>query len=301
VLCALSFVLALPAIIRFVRCGLVHATSFAQQAWPAFVLLALSLAAFTASRPKTLPPEVKCITEKIEAGESTLVRDKKEVATDLIFDFNQDQTYSPQHEQKMDKYLVDLFSDYDEIEVTKIVAHTDPIGSEQSNLDLARRRGEYIKRAIERVAQSNALASRFNSTTTAPIVVIAEGPSANDRAYWQTCFQRFHTSQPPGARPLMPLHTSRAGERPSCDVVMADSGKDGIYPACRRLTPNDVARRSSAATFAPRMENFRELTACLAPMRHAVVYFNRARLISVPAKPATSGTSIEVPCPTKPS
>lgn len=301
VLCTLALVLTLPAIIQFIRCGLIHTVPLVRQAWPAFSLLALSLAAFSASRSRTLPPEVRCITEKIEAGENSLVTDKKEVATDLIFDFNQSETYSPLHEQKMDKYLTDLFSDYDEIEVSKIVARTDPIGSEQSNLDLARRRGDYIKRAIERVARSSTLASRFNASAPPLIAVVAEGPSADDRAYWQTCFKRFHASQQLFDRPLKPLHASLSGNRPSCDAVIPEAGKDGVYPACRRLVPSDVAKRSSAAAFAPRMENFRELTACLAPMRHAVIYFNRARLISVPAEPTASGVSTEVPCPPKAS
>lgn len=286
ILTAFAFVLALPTIIRFSRCGFAHFQQFITNSWPSFLLLTITAAGYSAfSTPvETVVDTVNnCAHTPTQNNQVAPVKDKKEVSTDLIFDYNQDQPYSAEHKKKMDRYLTDLFGDYDEIEITRIVAHTDPIGSTERNLDLARRRGSFIRDALARVAQSPELKAKFKEEVAPGGIVSAHGPSAEDSPYWRACYTRFYTTDARN-RPLEELHPTLAGDRPSCSAGTVDTGKDGVYPACRGLRPID-AERVAGNIFWQRMENFREMSACLAPMRHVVVYFNRARLVPPPQSP----------------
>jgi hypothetical protein len=276
-------VVALPTTIRFARCGMKHFGAFVRDAWPTLLLLLLAATALKiglASAPPKVDEECPPVAGAVATADPNIVRDRKEVATDLVFDYNKpdkrNETYSAEHVAKMDSFLIDLFADYDEIEVTAIIAHTDPIGSEQGNVALAQKRADFVRRAIERVASSKQLASRFNTPTIQPSIMVAEGPSGGDHRFWKACFDRFYVHEPAN-RPLEDLDADLAGKRPLCSVSTSDDGKDGIFPACRRIVPGDVGR-SDVRGLARRLENFRELTACLAPMRHVVVSFNRARL-----------------------
>lgn len=283
VIAALAFVLALPAILRFSRCGFAHLRDLLRDAWPAFAVLALALAGFSAYRMPLVTPDCLAAAVSNEITEEepvVLVRDKKEVSTDLIFDYNQDQSYSDEHKRKMDRQLADLFGDYDEIEIIRIVAHTDPVGSTERNLGLARRRGDFIRDSLARVAQSPQLKSKFQKDVAPVGIVYPHGPSGEDSPYWRACYARFYSADP-AKRPLEQLDRALVGNRPACSAASPDMGKDGIYPACRGLRPSD-AGRMSGPRFWQRMENFREMAACLAPMRHVVVQFNRARIVSAP-------------------
>ncbi len=299
-LAAAAFVAALPGAIRFSRCGLKHLGPLIRDAGPALSLLLLAAIALKiglASQPPVtikvpVPAECPPAPETPPMTDLDPVPDREEVSTDLVFDYNRGQSYSPQHEEQMDRYLTDMFADYDEIEITQIVAHTDPIGSEQRNRDLAQQRADYIRRAIERVAQAKKLASRFKTAKLPAEIVVAKGPSAGDHIFWKACFDKFYLSQP-ADRPLENLAPELAGNRPACSTSTVDNGKDGNFPACRRILPGD-ASRSTIGAFAKRQENFRELTACLAPMRHVVVSFNRARLPPEAKCPKLSAAPVAV-------
>lgn len=201
--------------------------------------------------------------------------ESKEVSTDLLFDFNQAEPYSLEHRRRMDAHLQDLFRDFQRIEILGIVAHTDPIGNKARNEALARARGEYMRAAIMRVAQDATLKTHFFQTDIPVEVVKAEGANLGEREVWQQCFRRFYVERLPD-RPLEDLRAGLADGRPLCSTA-ASSGIQDAYPACRRLVASDA--HGNAVAYARRAENFRELSACLAPMRHVAIRFKHIRQI----------------------
>ena len=203
---------------------------------------------------------------------------EEEIATDLLFEFNRAEPYSDHHANELDEQLVELFRPYGRITVQRIVAHTDPVGGDALNTELARRRGEYIRQRISALARDDRLAGRFLSPEIPADAVVAQGASTEDHRFWQACFTDYYLSRPQ-ARPLEDLRPSLAQGRPSCSASNALSGSrdHGPYPGCRRLLSQD-AGSVSAQRFFPRLENFRELSACLAPMRHVLVRFQATPL-----------------------
>lgn len=295
-----AFALALPSSLRFVRCGTQHLVGMLGDMWPALLLLSLTAIALTVYRHtpppsptgSDCPPPDKTTSTSVvtPVPKKELVSDVKEVSTDLLFDFNQSSPYSKSHATRMDEYLTELFADYNDIKITKIVALTDPIGSEKSNVNLANARGEYIRAALVRIATSPKLASQFPKAEIPAAVVAGGGPNSGDFAFWKQCFDRFYI-QRPNARPLEDLERRLAGNRIPCSLSSVDDGKDGNYPACRRVVVGDAGRTSTRA-FAQRLENLRELTACLAPMRRVIVWFKRAPLPPRPGERASEPRTV---------
>lgn len=213
------------------------------------------------------------------------VSDTKDLSTDLVFEFNKFKPYSDEHVAKMQRDLADFFSDFQNVEIMGIVAHTDPIGNDEDNRDLALKRGEYIRQMLMQVVQLSDVRSRFVTKDIPANVVTAQPASRADFPFWRACFSRYYLQQI--AKPLEDLSKDlNPTGRKTCSTSDEDVGADGQYPACRRLMLKD-GDRSTVNHYGIRAENFRELTACLAPMRHVLVKFTHTR----PFSAANEGTN----------
>jgi len=197
------------------------------------------------------------------------------LSADLLFDFNKAVPYTTEHENAFDQTLRDHFKDRTDIEITNIVAYTDPIGSDEFNLDLARRRGDYVQKA-----------NRFAKGI--PQAVVGPDESAKDvewnARFWKACYDKFYTRDP-GYRPLQDLDKSVIGTRTLCSAGMALVPRNDAspYPGCRAPVAGDL--NSSARIAYQRLDKFRELASCLAPMRHVLVTFSSSASASSQKRP----------------
>lgn len=190
------------------------------------------------------------------------------MSTDFLFDFNLRDSYSRVHEQRTLQALSVLFNQFDGITIKSIEAHTDPIGKTETNKKLANDRAQFIHDLVARVIADSKFRDRFKPGELPPPEP-SDGPSSNDRAIWEECFNKFYR-----AVPDKPLSNLSDGSRPACSQPIAVTGEKVLYPACSRLTRT---RSMSAAAYARSAENFRKLTACLAPMRHVLIKISYER------------------------
>jgi hypothetical protein len=190
------------------------------------------------------------------------------MSTDLLFDFNRREPYSDLHLGKMQAALAELFGQFEGIEIKSIQAHTDPIGGTTENKALGDARARFIRDLVERVRLDPQHAGRFKGTPL-PDPVPSDGPSHGDSTIWEECFERYYRANPD--KPLVDLRRqSNQDGRPLCSQATAVTGPDVAFPACARL-PTLPPRGMSTAAYARSAENFRELAACLAPMRHVLI------------------------------
>ena len=192
----------------------------------------------------------------------------------LLFDYNKAVPYTPEHEKAFDQTLREEFQGRADITVTKIVAHTDPIGSDAFNRDLARGRGQYVREALNRLANRKDI--KFTTGQIPDAVVVPDDSASavdHDSRFWKACYDMFYTNDP-DYRPLLDLDKSVLGGRPLCSAGKSPLPENGTspYPGCRAPIADDL--KSSARVAYQRLDKFRDIASCLAPMRHVLVTFS---------------------------
>jgi hypothetical protein len=210
----------------------------------------------------------------------TVLRKTVDFASDKLFDFNRDEPFSDHHRAKMLGEIKLSLASFDRITIESIVAYTDPIGATGENVDLARRRAAFIENVLGQVVRESDREGQFASQAVPAPNGSPVGPSPDDFAYWQACFSQFYLANSGDGKdnllPLVDLPRSKRDRRAACSEATDQTGRDGLYPACARLELPDQPRRG----YAVRAERFRELTACLAPMRHVTITFKHEQAVS---------------------
>jgi hypothetical protein len=105
---------------------------------------------------------------------------------------------------------------------------------------------------------------------------IPDGPSKGDHAIWRACFEEYFL-RVTNDRPLVDLDPSDNPEgRVPCSRADVNTGSDGRFPACARLMLPE--RKEKVPPGYPlAADRLREMTACLAPMRHVLIEFKYQR------------------------
>ncbi|WP_242140788.1 hypothetical protein [Sphingomonas sp. TREG-RG-20F-R18-01] len=202
-----------------------------------------------------------------------------ELSTDMIFDYDRPKAgeegwRSSFHEANAINQLRNLFSGFGGIVIKSISAHTDPIGGKQKNEILGSRRATEVARLIDKIKTEQRSDISFLGQPSAVSNVTTSGPTPHDSDFWKFCFGKYYLSQPL-ARPLQDLDARfNDDRRMPCHLAKADT----IYPACARIDVPKPNRRPSVG-YAQAAENLRELTECLAPMRHVAITFSYQRLL----------------------
>ncbi|MFT3669661.1 MAG: hypothetical protein QM795_14035 [Pseudoxanthomonas sp.] len=190
--------------------------------------------------------------------------------TDTLFDFNTHESMTNEHFKKSKEHLTNFLSAFDGVKILAIHAHTDPIGGDTANRDLATRRAGFLHAMLEQVMATPSHPEQF-ATTDLPELSVSSGPARKDKVIWDACYDKFYVSakRSDGLLPLDDLALGKRHGRPVCSEGVATG--DG-YPACSRLgLPKPGTRVASG--YPLRAERFRELTSCLAPMRYAYFEF----------------------------
>lgn len=217
-------------------------------------------------------PEPGCevVSTLPDPGTSTLT-----LSTDTLFDYNRAKPISDEHEARLAASIGAYMSQFGGVRILRISAHTDPIGGAAKNRELAVARAAYVEGMLQRLAQSPKFGPIFKANAPPATVANSEGPGAEDADIWRACASRFQYGPEKADRPLVDLSAVlNTDQRPLCSKSGPDSGTGGRYPACAR--PDGPFKPVAA-------ENFRELTACLAPMRHVLVEFEHERQVVTPS------------------
>lgn len=194
------------------------------------------------------------------------------LSTDMLFGYNES---SPQGHAAMAKEygrLYRLFGAFRKVELLALEGHTDPIGSTEENRRLGRDRTATVQRMITRLVAEPALSANFKSSFVPPVPADA-GPHTADIGIWTHCFSEYHLAL--SNKDFAPLRNLRReanpDNRPDCDTAIAALSPSGQFPACG--SPYDKTIAESSIIYALRADNFRKLTACLAPMRYVAIKF----------------------------
>ena len=234
-------------------------------AFGALLLLAALLAGWIASRS----PVCGCSKDPGPGIETV------NLSADLLFDFKMSQPRSDVHRAKIVSDLRGLFHDFHGIRIVAVAAHTDPIGGTQDNQALGRARAATIRHLIADLINHKERDGQFAGDPLPPDQV-TDGPGRDDAPFWRTCFTQYQLNVPKAQRPLVDLRPSKNTDH---RVPCSQAGASDPYPyaACARPdVPNP--RQRPGRGYAQRAENLRELTACLAPMRHVQIQFSYQRL-----------------------
>jgi hypothetical protein len=203
--------------------------------------------------------------------------------TDLLFEYNRSTPVSEIHTLKAKQNLSRLLSQYRDIKFIGLSAQSDPIGSEITNRPLADKRAEFVRGLLEEIT-ADSPAGVFRDRAVPTTLINESLPSQADYELWNRCFRKFQLEVP--NKPLEDLPVDRnPNSRPLCLQATNDVAQGQPFPACRRLmTPrsrdDDQTRkipRAELVTYAQRAESFRELTSCLAPMRHVLITFEHTQ------------------------
>jgi len=226
-------------------------------------------------KPPT-PCAVACPAAIQPKTEKTIV-----LNANLLFDYNKAVPYTLEHEKAFDQALREQLQGRTDITISKIVAHTDPIGSDAFNRDLAQSRGEFVRKALNKIVESADMATRFTGKVPATVVGLDDRSNAleHDSRFWSACYRQFYTNDP-GYRPLLDLDKAVIGARPTCSAGAPIESRNGIssYAGCRAPVAADM--KSSSLLAYQRLDRFRELASCLAPMRHVLITFSSSALAS---------------------
>ena len=196
------------------------------------------------------------------------------LSADLIFDFGKDQPRSPAHAEKLIASLKDLFREFDGIRIVSVAAHTDPIGGTADNVALGQRRAATIRAIIAGLIATPERPDQFGPDPMPPDSV-PDGPNKGEAYFWQTCFKQYVLDVKPSFQPLVDLRADKNSDK---RVLCSTASETDVFPACaRREKPRPQARISYA--YVEQAEGLREMTACLAPMRHVAIRFSYKRLI----------------------
>lgn len=201
------------------------------------------------------------------------------LSTDLAFDYKMYEPRSPVHRERLKSDLVALFHEFDGITIRSVDAHTDPIGGPEDNRLLALQRKATIDQLISEIVArperpGQFLSNTYNSATKSERKD-ANGPSIDDRQFWQFCFETYVKNAPKAQRPLVDLSKAKNTEN---NVPCSRASPSDSYPACARPDippPNERPPRG----YAQRAEGVRELTACLSPMRYVRIEFSYKRAV----------------------
>ena len=204
------------------------------------------------------------------------------LSTDLVFDFKMSQPRPGAHTDKLVSDLRQLFQSFGGIRITGVSAHTDPIGGTTDNQVLAKARATAIGGLIVGIIAQPDRPGQFVSDKV-PIEQ-ADGPGQvpADARFWDFCFTKYylnvHEAQ---QQPLVDLRPSKnTDHRVPCSQVSKAGGYP--YPACAVPDVPGPGHRPQRG-YAQRAENLRELTTCLAPMRHVLINFSYDRIVVAPA------------------
>ncbi|MCX2900400.1 hypothetical protein [Pseudomonas mandelii] len=242
------------------------------------LLLAFISATVIAKHPDwcTNPGSIPC-TEGV-TGVTSISFD-----TDLVFDFNHKTPISDEHTNRAKTALTRLLNQYNDIKFKGISAQTDPIGSEISNRPLADKRAEFVRKLLVDIVKEDDK-GLFVDSTVSNSIINESIPSAADYQLWNTCFKKFQLDV--NEKPLEDLPADRnPNNRPLCLQSVGNIAPGQHFPACRRLmipkkhSDDSTVRvpRAEVRSYALRAEYFRELTACLAPMRHVLITFEHTQ------------------------
>lgn len=249
------------------------------------LMIILLVSAFVASRLIANHPDWCSIDSSIpcdEVGPTTTIITIP-FDTDLVFDFNRPNPISEEHTLRAKNLLTRLLKQYQGIRFTGLSAQTDPIGSELSNRPLADKRANFVRTMLEEIIAKDD-SGIFLDNTISTSVINESLPSPADYKLWNTCFKKFQIDVL--NKPLEDLPADRnPNNRPLCLKADSDVAEGKPFPACRRLMmpkmhsdDNTVkVPRAELSSYASRAENFRELTACLAPMRHVLITFEHTQ------------------------
>lgn len=204
-----------------------------------------------------------------------------ELPTDAIFDYKM---AVPYHETLLANRLKRMFARFEGIRIMSVEGHTDPIGSTADNDELGRQRAETVRGAIATLVQQ----ARPGHFTRDPLPgkALRGGPKEDDADVWRACYDRFQLRvAEPHFRPLRNLGPAQNPDRrPPCTAQASGTGH--VYPACAGMYDSEI--EPDLRVYARQAENFRELTACLSPMRHVVVLMSYERQLppraAVPAE-----------------
>ncbi|KJK15337.1 hypothetical protein UB48_21665 [Pseudomonas sp. 2(2015)] len=176
-----------------------------------------------------------------------------------------------------------LFLPFNGIEVLAIVAHTDPIGGTEDNKLLGEKRAQFIRNMIQEIIAAPARSQQF-SDNPLPTDGVLDGPKKSDFAFWQSCFKDYYLDVKDGFYPLLNLSRKKnIDNRPACTEATAETGRDGLYPACARLKIPEPDQPYPKG-YAQRAERLQQLTACLAPMRHVFIKFRFDHQVQAPSQ-----------------
>ena len=194
------------------------------------------------------------------------------LSADLIFDFNMWEPRSPVHRDKLQADLRSLLREFDGIRVRAVVAHTDPIGSTVDNRLLGQRRAASIRQLLAEIVQNPERPGKQFAADPLPPDQATDGPSGDDTdaAFWRACFDQYYLRVPVAYRPLVDLARKKNSDN---RVPCSQAGTGDTYPACARPAVPGPGIRPSRG-YAQRAEALRELTACIAPMRHVLIQFS---------------------------
>lgn len=237
----------------------------------ALLLLAALLAGWIASRSAACDCDVPPVP-----GDGPTV-ETANLSADLLFDYKMSQPRSDAHRAKIVADLRGLFHEFDGIRIVGVAAHTDPIGSTKDNRTLGQARASTIRGLIAGIIAQPEREGQFAPDPMPPDQA-PDGPGREDAPYWKTCFTQYQLNIPKLERPLINLNPLKnTDNRVSCSNASADV----VYPACARPDVPKFGQRLGRG-YAQRAENLRELTGCLAPMRHVLIRFSYVRLALVP-------------------
>ena len=250
------------------------------------LMIILLLSAFVASRLIANHPDWCSIDRPISCNNNVGSKIKTVTIpfdTDLVFDFNRSDPISEEHTLRAKNLLTRLLKQYQSIRFTGLSAQTDPIGSEISNRALADKRANFVRTILGEIIAKDE-SGIFLDDTISTSVINESVPSLADYKLWNTCFKKFQIDAL--NKPLEDLPADRnPNNRPLCLQADSDVAEGKPFPACRRLMipkmhSDDNAikvPRAEIRSYAMRAENFRELTACLAPMRHVLITFEHTQ------------------------
>jgi len=212
---------------------------------------------------------VKCIDCK--------ARQPLKLSADQLFEYDKPDI-RPAHRAIVKAQLIDYFKDYNDITITGISAHTDPIGTDEHNRWLADQRAKEVVKIFQEVAAQESVHKHFKPETTISNDVIRNeesplGPGREDYPIWRECFTTYFVGSTARILDEDRALTDLPGQgRTPCSMATSEVGKDdGKYPACARKPlprPGDTAKHTA---FIGRQ--FTEIVECLAPMRHVLVGF----------------------------
>jgi outer membrane protein OmpA-like peptidoglycan-associated protein len=261
-----------------------------------FAILAFVAASVSGACDCTYPATPSLTTPPTPPTPPTFTFD---LPTDTLFDYNRSAPYGPAQEALLSLQLSGLFSRFTGIAVTNIDAHTDPIGDSNGNKALGIARAQSVLDRIHTLMQKPSLRSHF-ATQDLPKAPLNPGPNQQDGLIWHDCFDAFQVKQDPRFKPLEDLDSEHNPEgRPPCRTARSSSLNPSAFPACRApyqayfvkdniIRPNQDVFDNKISI--GKAENFRELTSCLAPMRHVVIVFTYTGQVAIPNTPSANHT-----------